>query len=104
MKNKLVDLNNHLFAQLERLGDEELCSDKLTEEIGRAKAITNIAQSIINNGNLALNVIKVKEEFFPDNKKLPEIFDGVAPVSSDQPCSAPVKKTIPDKLRLDYES
>lgn len=74
MKNKLVDLNNHLFAQLERLNDEDLKGDALVEEIGRAKAITNIAQQIVNNGNLVLNAIKTKEEYFPNNKILPEIF------------------------------
>lgn len=54
MKNKLSDLNNHLFAQLERLGDEDLIGDKLAEEINRAKAVTDVAQQIISNGTLVL--------------------------------------------------
>jgi len=103
VKNKLSDLNNHLFAQLERLGDESLVGDRLLEEIGRAKAITNIAQQIVNNGNLALNAIKVKEEFFPDSKALPEIFDAATPISQDSRGSIN-KKKIPDKLRIEYES
>ena len=54
MKNKLVDLNNHLFAQLERLGDESLTGDALAAEVNRSLAITGVAREIISNGNLVL--------------------------------------------------
>lgn len=55
MKNKLSDLNNHLFAQLERLGDESLKPEQLKTEIERGKAITGVAQQIIANGRLVLD-------------------------------------------------
>jgi len=54
MQNKMTDLNNHLFAQLERLGDEELTGERLSEEINRAKAVTDVASQIIANGALVL--------------------------------------------------
>jgi len=54
MSNKLIDLNNHLFAQMERLSDQALKGDKLKEEVGRAKSVSNIAAQIINNASLAL--------------------------------------------------
>ena len=52
MKNTLSDLNNHLFAQLERLGDEDLKGENLEEEIKRAETITKVSSQIIANGAL----------------------------------------------------
>lgn len=54
MKNKLKDLNDHLFAQMERLSNEDLSGDQLKAEIDRSKALTNVANSIISNGQLVL--------------------------------------------------
>lgn len=58
MKNTLGDLNNHLFAQLERLSDEDIKGEALQEEICRAKAVTNVASKIIENGSLVLQAKK----------------------------------------------
>jgi uncharacterized Zn finger protein (UPF0148 family) len=63
MKNKLSDLNNTLFAQLERLNEEATKGNKLSEEINRAKAITGVAHEIILNGKLVLDaMVAVKEK------------------------------------------
>lgn len=41
--NKLSDLNNHLFEELERLNDESLTGEALQEERERAKTMATIA-------------------------------------------------------------
>ena len=58
MKNKLIDLNNHLFCQLEKISDDDIKGDKLQEELARSKAITGIAAQVINNAKLALDAHK----------------------------------------------
>lgn len=52
MKNKLSDLNNHLFAQIERLGDEDLDSEQIEKEAKRGEAIVAVADQIIRNADL----------------------------------------------------
>jgi len=60
MKNKLSDLNDHLFAQMERLSDEDISSDDLEKEIERSKAITSVSKEIVSNARLVLDAeIKV---------------------------------------------
>ena len=54
MKNKMSDLHNHLFEQLERLNDDDLKGEDLSQEIKRANAMSQIAMQIISNGNLVL--------------------------------------------------
>jgi hypothetical protein len=77
MKNTLGDLNNHLFAQLERLGEEDLEGEKLAEEINRAKAITAISSQIISNGNLVLQAEKFKTETLgKSNVDSPKMLEG----------------------------
>ncbi|MFD5020213.1 hypothetical protein ACFWMP_15025 [Paenibacillus sp. NPDC058367] len=76
MRNTLGDLNNHLFAQLERLSDEELTGEKLADEIGRAKAVTNVASQIIANGSLVLDAIKLSDDRINANTAIPKMLEG----------------------------
>ena len=61
-KNKLIDLNNHLFAQLERLSDEDLKEEKLALEVARTRAIGEVSRHIIDNARLALSAQKALGE------------------------------------------
>lgn len=61
MKNNLSDLNNYLFEELERLNDDDdelLKEENLDKEIKRSKAITSVAQTIINNAHTVLEAQK----------------------------------------------
>ena len=76
MKNTLGDLNLHLFAQLERLGDEDTQGEKLSEEISRAKAVSDVASKIISNGNLVLEGQRFMDDKMNADKKLPKMLEG----------------------------
>lgn len=72
MKNNLNSLNDYLFAEIERLeDDEELDSDpkKLDKEFKRAKAITGIGMTIVNNAKLILDARKYADEIGIDDEK-----------------------------------
>lgn len=62
MKNKLVDLNNHLFAQLERLSDEDMTTEELEKEVARAQAVVSVSDRIVNNADLQLKAAKLYAE------------------------------------------
>ena len=75
MKNKLTNLNDHLFEQLERLNDEELQGEELKVEINRSKAISNVAKTIVENARLALDAQKHLDEYGRRDIKLPEMLE-----------------------------
>lgn len=68
MKNRLSDLNNYLFEELERLNDDEELQDenKLKRELERSKAITGVSQQIISNANVVLKA-KIHCDQFGDD-------------------------------------
>ncbi|SCX89182.1 hypothetical protein [Paracoccus tibetensis] len=59
MKNKLGDLNNHLFAALERLNDESLSAEEIESEAKRASAIVAVADQVVSNADLQLRAAKL---------------------------------------------
>lgn len=63
MKNKLVDLNNHLFAQLERLSDEDLTEEQIKKEVTRTDAIVHVAKQIVSNADLQLRAAAMVAEY-----------------------------------------
>lgn len=62
MKNSMLDLHNHLFAQLERLSDESVKGDELREELSRARAVVAVADVLVNNATLMLEAEKLKSK------------------------------------------
>lgn len=62
-KNKLSDLNDHLFMTLERLGEEDLSNEELEKVIERSKAISTVAGKIIDNARLVLDAQKTAAEY-----------------------------------------
>jgi hypothetical protein len=55
VKNRLTDLNDILFAQLERLSDESLKPDQVRVEIERTHAVVDVADKIVSNARLMLD-------------------------------------------------
>ena len=71
-QNKIADLNNHLFMQLERLNDENIKPEEMELEIKKAAAVSKVASQIINSNKLVLDAAKLVGNGIASN--LPEQF------------------------------
>ena len=58
-KNRLSDLNDHLFAALERLNDDDLTADQIEAEAKRADAIVAVADAITDNARTRLSAARL---------------------------------------------
>lgn len=63
MKNKITDLNNHLFAQLERLGDEDLTGEQLDREIKRTEAIVAVSEQLVRSATVSLKAAEIAGQY-----------------------------------------
>lgn len=69
-KNKLLDLNDLLFQQLETLMDDSLTQEQLDQEIKISKQVVSVSQTIINNANLLLQAKKHFDSTKNDNSEI----------------------------------
>jgi len=73
-RNTLGDLNNHLFAQLEKMDDDELTGEQLDNEIRRTEAMAKISEQIIKNGELQFRAMKHMDEYgYERQKAIPDM-------------------------------
>lgn len=63
MKNKIGDLNDHLFAAMERLSDEALTAEELDREVRRSRAIVAVADKITANHDTAIKATRMIAEY-----------------------------------------
>lgn len=68
-RNKLSDLNDHLFAQIERLSDEELTQEELKREIERGKAISLVSKNIIENAKTVILATNTRDKLLDNDQR-----------------------------------
>lgn len=75
MKNNLSDLNNHLFATLELLENDEILEDeaKLEKELKRAKAVVSVSSQILNVARIQVSAIKTADACGFLNEEMPAL-------------------------------
>lgn len=92
MKNKLMDLNNHLFEQLERLNDDDLTDEGLAKEAQRTDSMVKIADQIIGTAHVAIQAAKLVNEAGGNYQQMLPMITSSSDIDKDHPALAPAVK------------
>lgn len=76
MKNKPIDLNNHLFAAIELLSDESVTGTKLQENIERGRTIASLAKQVIDQQKNIILAERLLIDSSNPTRTLPELLGG----------------------------
>ena len=94
-KNRLIDLNDHLFMQLERLNDDDLDTAALEKEGKRTAFLTDVADKLIRNADLLLRARIAADSTIRGDKILPKILGADYGPDADSPI--PIENPKPFK-------
>lgn len=73
MKNKIQDLRDHLFLQMERLNDDSLSAEDLQKEINRASAMSELGKVIVDSAKTQV----LAQKWTGEKKGIKTISEGV---------------------------
>lgn len=72
-RNKLSDLNDHLFAQIEKLADDDIAASD--EDIKKAQVIAKLADQVVKTHKLVLDAARTSMNMTnEERKRLPPSF------------------------------
>lgn len=85
MKNGMLDLNDHLFAQIERLAQPGMSTEELNAEVSRSQAMVSVADRITDNAKTRIAAARLYAEHGHHVlDMLPTVGHGAARQISDQ--------------------
>jgi hypothetical protein len=73
MKNKIQDLRDHLFEQMERLNNDELTPEELQREVTRASAMSELGKVIVDSAKTQV----LAQKWTGEKKGIKTISEGV---------------------------
>ena len=77
MKNKLSDLNNYLFEQIEKLNDDSIKGEDMQLQIEKSKTVCNIAKMILDTANTQLNGLQYLNDIVYDKSATKAVIKGI---------------------------